>query len=1149
MRTILKNLINYIHRGCQDRENSLRKTLEQLNRRIATLKEENRQKEEKIQTQIISQGYLKKNLSSKDRQLKELQERISERDNQIVSLTEDNNTKKSLLQKEREELKNSIQQISALQIQLQDELKNVSDGRQSILALQAQIQSQEDHIARTRQEVEELRTSLHCKEQEEVKLRTTIDTIEHEKDSLMVTLDLLNNKIESISEENHRKETQIQTQITTLTQEKLDLIEQLASANIQLKELQQRIAGQDKQASSSTKSDNVQKDLLQDYVEELDISYQEGATQQQQLYEERENTVNSTQTTIEKIPNEKPVDVVFVESQPPLWLNYIESKDKVDVLTQDSEDRLYVDLNATKGKEEETPLDTVHQTENDAEYRSQPIVIDRYESAHDKVSRPFDLSQLGKQFSDNTLVSVKDYDENNGNRTITEVLEVETGKHVSVEEILAKDRAELLLLRKLQQEAIMGLREPRYKCLECGEILNLAGESQIRGKVTHFQHTRRTREEINSGIRNCALRSANDANRLSRAEIDALKYSNSQGERHRLVKETLAELLQQTPDVNNLYVEKNVASEFEGFDWKRPDIQFEYKGRNIICELQISSTYLSVITERELFYRIKQSSVLWVFCFEEDSKQEEFESLFVRDIYYANRRNAFIFTKEAYEASKANNKLHLTCIWFEPHIDQGVYDPDQVVRRSKLVALEDLSFDTETHKPYYVDAEAMFVPYNRPFYNAYTYSYQLSMADIERAASVFLARRQARNELRLVRLQQAKAEQDEARELLANSDIQITLFQNRQGKWGYKVGDVVIEPPTYSNAELYPEEELVLLYKGRRYQFIDYKGVEVGPIFHQLFPILNNKCFIRIGKEYHLLELSSGLCRWTKYSAISLIEDMDYILKTTSSPWRGKYEEQYITADGATEFDNLERPFCNGIARAKRGGYWGGINSQGEIIIPFEYSMLNPFEYGIARAKKGGYREGYYWGCVNLQGKVVIPFEYSELNPFEDGIARAKKGDFWGYIDSRGNPVSERLEEVAPGVFRAKQFEKWGLQDESGKIICPFIYDEIMASQGGYITYKGEFRSNQTKRPKGTFTYVPLPSIEAQVLKAIVVNRVRYGIFISIRNMPATLIHKSTLNRSGITSQLPRGSKLNVIITGLNEKYRVVNVELVSVSS
>ena len=38
-------------------------------------------------------------------------------------------------------------------------------------------------------------------------------------------------------------------------------------------------------------------------------------------------------------------------------------------------------------------------------------------------------------------------------------------------------------------------------------------------------------------------------------------------------------------------------------------------------------------------------------------------------------------------------------------------------------------------------------------------------------------------------------------------------------------------------------------------------------------------------------------------------------------------------------------------------------------------------------------------GYIDTEGKMVIPFEYEEMSSFEDGKARAKKDGKWGLID------------------------------------------------------------------------------------------------------------------------------------------------------
>lgn len=234
----------------------------------------------------------------------------------------------------------------------------------------------------------------------------------------------------------------------------------------------------------------------------------------------------------------------------------------------------------------------------------------------------------------------------------------------------------------------------------------------------------------------------------------------------------------------------------------------------------------------------------------------------------------------------------------------------------------------------------------------------------------------------------------------------------------------------------------------------------------------------------------------------------------------------------------------NGVVLALIGsdsiGRWGCVNLQGETLIPFEYDVLTTPENNIMRAKKDG-----RWGGFNSQGEVIIPFEYSEPKLFEEGVARAKKGDSWGKIDAQGNPISEDVEEVAPRVFRARQFDKWGLQNEEGRVICPFVYDEVIISRGGYIAYQGEFRSANNRLPKETFTYKALPVVEEQILEASVVNKVDYGIFISIKGMPSTLIHNNVLSKTEFGSKVSVEDKLQVIATGINKKHHVIAVELV----
>lgn len=125
-------------------------------------------------------------------------------------------------------------------------------------------------------------------------------------------------------------------------------------------------------------------------------------------------------------------------------------------------------------------------------------------------------------------------------------------------------------------------------------------------------------------------------------------------------------------------------------------------------------------------------------------------------------------------------------------------------------------------------------------------------------------------------------------------------------------------------------------------------------------------------------------------------------------------------------------------APAKKGGKWGYLNGQGEVVVPFTLDGAEYFREGLARIQEGtkyylidpsGERKhgpfqdaGYMfstdgqlkvkadgkWGMINAQGEYVIEPQFQELGDyFIEGLCPAKSGGKWGYIDETGVFVIE----------------------------------------------------------------------------------------------------------------------------------------------
>lgn len=67
-------------------------------------------------------------------------------------------------------------------------------------------------------------------------------------------------------------------------------------------------------------------------------------------------------------------------------------------------------------------------------------------------------------------------------------------------------------------------------------------------------------------------------------------------------------------------------------------------------ELQISTTFIQVIVDRENFYKENNTYIMWIFL---EFDCEQFTQL---DISYANKSNTFVFDEEARNLSIKNKK-------------------------------------------------------------------------------------------------------------------------------------------------------------------------------------------------------------------------------------------------------------------------------------------------------------------------------------------------------------------------------------------------------------------------------------------------------------------------------------------------------------
>ena len=279
-------------------------------------------------------------------------------------------------------------------------------------------------------------------------------------------------------------------------------------------------------------------------------------------------------------------------------------------------------------------------------------------------------------------------------RTIKEVMNLDTRELIYADDFFLQDENIIWKYRELCQEAIKKRRDPFLVCSTCGQLVQISGGRGERKKVTYFKHLKDSKD--------CPIKTDSNS---SKEDILRGKYNGQkEGKEHIETKRLIASFLELNKstkgEISRCDLEKVIKGNRDFLKWRKPDITSFFKDKTLVFEIQLSTTFLDVICERQHFYKEKQMFILWVFRkFEIEEDKQRFTQ---KDVFYSNNRNAFILNDEAIRLSEENKDLYLLCQYQEP-IARGerlIYE-----WREKYVCLSELIFDETTYKVYYYDVD------------------------------------------------------------------------------------------------------------------------------------------------------------------------------------------------------------------------------------------------------------------------------------------------------------------------------------------------------------------------------------------------------------------------------------------------------------
>jgi competence CoiA-like predicted nuclease len=191
-----------------------------------------------------------------------------------------------------------------------------------------------------------------------------------------------------------------------------------------------------------------------------------------------------------------------------------------------------------------------------------------------------------------------------------------------------------------------------------------------------------------------------DDSDLTKTETNIQRYNyNKESEEHKRLKKCIFELLKITEGINlnSIKVEKTKKNIAISTEWKKPDIQCQFKDFEIVFEIQICQTWLSDIIERDKFYKKINNFIFWVF----NSFDIKNKNITQSDIFYNNPGiNIFVFDTEAEDYSNKKDCLYFKCLYQIPVINLDELKIEYHWRE-KFLTLQDIKFDNVEYLPYY----------------------------------------------------------------------------------------------------------------------------------------------------------------------------------------------------------------------------------------------------------------------------------------------------------------------------------------------------------------------------------------------------------------------------------------------------------------
>lgn len=268
---------------------------------------------------------------------------------------------------------------------------------------------------------------------------------------------------------------------------------------------------------------------------------------------------------------------------------------------------------------------------------------------------------------------------------IIEIMDLDDATYHRAVEFIESHLHQNLVIARNDVVARMKDGKPRYCCALCSTPVYLVATIE---KRFFFRH------RIEDG--SCPAQTRHP---LTEAQIRERKYHGlRESAPHKRIKELIERSLHADPAYRAIAQEKTWRSIHDPAAYRRPDVQADSDLGMLAFEVQLSTTFLSVVVERRLFYRDEGALLIWIF----GSFDPDYRRLMTDDVLFPNNSNLFVVDEETTAISEAKGVFHLRCHYRVPVRDGHMLADEW---REEIVAFSTLIQDRTGQRAFAFDYE------------------------------------------------------------------------------------------------------------------------------------------------------------------------------------------------------------------------------------------------------------------------------------------------------------------------------------------------------------------------------------------------------------------------------------------------------------